>query len=50
MDYEKLHILREYISRKVHDLVNDMTKNLSPEEDEHVRQILTETFRFWRDI
>ena len=34
--------------RAVHDLVDSMTKDLSPEDDEEVRQVLTEEFRFWR--
>lgn len=45
---DQLHDLQETISRKVHELVNEMTKDLSPEDELEVRQSLTETFRFWR--
>jgi hypothetical protein len=40
--------LKEQIWTKVHDLVDEMTKNLDEEEDEILRQALTEEFRFWR--
>lgn len=40
--------LAERISEAVHRLVNRMTKNLDPEEEEELRQMLTEQFRFWR--
>ena len=48
MDYEKLHAREEDISTKVHALVNELTGDLSPDEDTEVRAHLTETFRFWR--
>ena len=40
--------VKESIWDAVHDLVDSMTKDLSPEDDEEVRQVLTEEFRFWR--
>ena len=45
---EEAHAVKETIWEAVHDLVDSMTKDLSPEDDEEVRQILTEEFRFWR--
>lgn len=48
MDCEARHLLKEAIWVKVHDVVDEMTKDLAPEDDEDVRQYLTETFRFWR--
>jgi hypothetical protein len=49
MDGEQRHLLTEIISGKVHLLVNELTADLLPEDDEDVRQRLTETFRFWRE-
>jgi hypothetical protein len=40
--------LKEQIWTKVHDLVDEMTKDLDEEEDYELRQALTEEFRFWR--
>ena len=48
MDGDTLHLLRERIAREVHKVVDRMTKHLSPEDDDLLRQQLTEQFRFWR--
>ncbi len=45
---DELYALSEEIGGKVHELVNGMTKDLSPEDDADIRQTMTETFRFWR--
>lgn len=45
---EEAFEVKEAIWEAVHDLVDSMTKDLSPEDDEEVRQVLTEQFRFWR--
>ena len=45
---EEAYEIKEAIWDALHDLVDDMTKGLSPEDDEEVRQVLTEQFRFWR--
>ena len=45
---EESHKIKETLWEAIHDLVDLMTKNLSPEDDEEVRQLLTEQFRFWR--
>jgi hypothetical protein len=42
--------LAQDISEKVHELVDKMTKDLSVDEDEELRQMLTEQFRFWRHV
>jgi|APCry1669189101_1035198.scaffolds.fasta_scaffold01304_18 hypothetical protein len=42
--------LMEKISKRVHALVDKATKELSEEEDEELRQTLTEQFRFWRRL
>jgi len=42
--------VKEAIWTAVHDLVDEMTKGLSEEDDEEVRQALTEQFRFWRRV
>lgn len=46
---DELHDLSEEIETKVHALVDEMTAKLPPEDDEEIRQAMTETFRFWRD-
>ena len=48
MTPDELHELKEDIYEKVHELVNSMTGHLSQDEDEELRQELTEQFRFWR--
>lgn len=48
MNDDQRHLMIEAISDWVHSEVDQMTKNLSPEDDEEIRQRLTETFRFWR--
>lgn len=40
--------VKETIQKAVGDLVDKMTKDLSPEDDYDIRQALTEEFRFWR--
>lgn len=45
---DKTFELMEKIQERVHALVDKATKKLSEEEDEELRQILTEQFRFWR--
>ena len=45
---EEDHKLKERIWEAVHDLVDAMTKDLSEESDQAIRQSLTEAFRFWR--
>lgn len=40
--------LKNKIWEAVHDLVDSMTRNLSEEDDEELRQQLTDEFRFWR--
>ena len=40
--------IKEAISAAVHNLVDEYTKNLPPDEDYELRQVLTEQFRFWR--
>lgn len=50
MDFEARHQLQEMIGFKVHVLVNALTEDLSPEDDDEIRQNLTDTFRFWRTI
>ena len=45
---DNLYALYEDIWTKVHALVNGLTGDLSPEDDEELRQHLTETFTFWR--
>lgn len=42
--------LKECIWEAVHDLVDKMTEGLAEEEDDALRQCLTETFRFWRRV
>jgi len=51
MTYEDIDIVdayREAIACSVRTLVDEMTRNLTPEQDELVRIQLTEQFRFWR--
>jgi len=48
MTEQELHELKEDIHDKVHELVDDMTTHLSQDEDDELRQVLTEQFRFWR--
>lgn len=48
MDWDKIFQRRERIAERVHLLMDDLTQDLSPDEDEVVRNYLTETFRFWR--
>ena len=45
---EEAYEIKEAIWNAVHNFVDAMTKGLSPEDDEEVRQVLTEQFRFWR--
>lgn len=33
---------------KVHDLVDELTQGLSEDDEEDVRQKLTDEFRFWK--
>lgn len=49
MDDVLRHALIEAIGTKVHEVVNELTRGLSPEDDEDVRDHLNETFRFWRE-
>ena len=49
MDSEDLiHDRKEAIWEAVHDLVDEMTKDLPPYVELEVRMRLTETFRFWK--
>ncbi len=48
MDDDKVHARQEEITTKVHDLVDELTRDLSTVEDAEVRDRLSETFRFWR--
>ena len=45
---EQAFAVQEAIWKAVHELVDAATVTLTPEQDERVRQNLTETFRFWR--
>jgi hypothetical protein len=45
---EEEHELKEKIWVAVHELVDEMTKELPEEADSEIRQQLTEQFRFWR--
>ena len=45
---DETYEIKEAIWEAVHKLVDAMTQDLSPEEDEELRQELTEQFRFWR--
>jgi hypothetical protein len=47
---DEAYEVKEAIWTAVHDLVDEMTKGLSEEDDEEVRQALTEQFRFWRRV
>lgn len=48
MNGDRRHELKEAIWEKVHELVNQLTADLHPDDDEEIRQQLTEQFRFWR--
>jgi len=48
LDGEALHDLKEKIAQEVHKLVNKHTAKLHPDDDEELRQTLTDEFRFWR--
>jgi len=41
--------LRKKIDAAVHQLVNRMTRNLHPDTDYEIRELLTVQFRFWRN-
>lgn len=45
---DKTWELKEKIWEAVHDLVDKMTVGLSEEQDDELRQTLTEEFRFWK--
>ena len=44
------HELKEKIWLAVHNLVDSMTKGLSEDDDEIIREQLTDQFRFYRRI
>ena len=44
---ETLSDMKEHISLSVRKLVDQMTADLTKDDDAYVRQSLTETFRFW---
>jgi hypothetical protein len=46
--YEKCHDVKEQISEAVTSLVNELTKDLPKAADEHIRDVMTEQYRFWR--
>lgn len=46
---DKLHERKEEIAQQVRELVDLLTNDLHPEDDEEIRQELTEQFRFWRN-
>lgn len=48
MGHAENHELYQKVWTRVHDIVDELTKDLAPEDDEEIRQILNETFRFWR--
>ena len=48
LDPEVLHERRQEIEAQVHLLVDLLTNDLHPEDDEQIRQNMTEQFRFWR--
>lgn len=48
LDPEILHERRQEIENQVHELVDLLTNDLDPEDDEQIRQNMTEQFRFWR--
>jgi phytoene/squalene synthetase len=45
---DELHRQKELIAEAVHRLVDAMTKDLSEDDDDNLRQQLTEQFRFWK--
>lgn len=47
-DEDLIYDRKEQIWEAVHDLVDEMTKDLPPHVELEVRQSLTETFRFWK--
>lgn len=47
MDEETYQIYLD-IDAAVHNIVDRMTEGLSEDQDEALRQVLTEQFRFWR--
>jgi hypothetical protein len=48
LDPEILHERRQEIESQVRVLVDLLTNDLDPEDDEQIRQCMTEQFKFWR--
>jgi hypothetical protein len=47
---DRIHERKEAVYEAVHALVDSMTTDLTPTEDQLLRQVLTEDFRFWRRV
>jgi len=47
---QQVVVVIDTISAAVNTLVDRMTEELTEEEDEHVRTILMEQYRFWRMV
>lgn len=47
-DLDVVHDRKELVQRLVRHQVNELTHDLTPEQDRELRQQLTDEFRFWR--
>lgn len=47
-DWEKVAKVRTAIERRIQAVMDELTKNLTPEQDTALRTLLNEQFRFWK--